>query len=100
MNDRDLLKLAAKAISLDPAMHIGFPAEQGLYDSGRWWDPLEDDGDALRLAVELCMNIEVTESDVYACCRGNFSEPANPDREAATRRAIVRAAAEVGKSMA
>ncbi|MCO7503182.1 MULTISPECIES: hypothetical protein [unclassified Pseudomonas] len=101
MTDRELLELAAKAAGYRVEEHQptgGFIAKQGFLQ-WRAWDPLFDDGDALRLAVQLCMNIEVTESDVYACSHGNFSEPAKPDRQAATRRAIVRAAAEVGKSM-
>ena len=60
---------------------------------GYYWNPLDHDGDALRLAGKLCMNIEITDSYVFACSVGNFSEPAKPDREAAVRRAIVRAAA-------
>ena len=93
MNDRELLELAAKAAiiaGMNLTQHHGI-----WYDSDydTVWVPLGDDGDALRLAVKLCMNVEVTDSYVLACCVGNFREPAKPDREAAVRRAIVRAAA-------
>ncbi|CAI3798605.1 hypothetical protein GLGCALEP_02128 [Pseudomonas sp. MM221] len=118
MSDKELLEQAAKAAGFtivgwvqeydvlrgDPLSDVGGPVigdpafGKIAVSSGKPWNPLLDDGDALRLAVKLCMNIEITESDVYACCQGNFSEPAKPDREAATRRAVVRAAAEIGKS--
>lgn len=105
MTDNELLELAAKAAGIEvfQANLSGDSAQMvtaGLYTSLGHWNPLADDGDALRLAVKLCMNIEVTESYVYACSLGNFSEPAKPDRDAATRRAIVRAAAEMGRQMA
>jgi hypothetical protein len=70
------------------------------------WNPLVDDGDALRLAVKLEMNVEY-------CRRWNAARAiSNPDNSlaenhwaknesldpyAATRRAIVVAAAEIGK---
>jgi hypothetical protein len=70
------------------------------YDTGAPWNPLTDDGDALRLAVQLNMNIEITDGGwVYACGDyGNCSEPSGDDKSAATRRAIVRAAAEVARA--
>lgn len=107
MTDRELLELAAKAAGIqirkwdsdyDTYMmghpdngKEGFLIEYGIGSS--IWNPLTDDGDALRLAVKLCMNVEVTDSYVFACSVGNFSEPAKPDRNSAVRRAIVRAAA-------
>jgi len=91
---RELLEMAAKAIGLTLRYNY-----LGGRDANQPWNPLTDDGDALRLAVALCINIEVTESDVYACTHGNFSEPSKPDRNAATRRAIVRAAAAIGSAM-
>jgi hypothetical protein len=63
-------------------------------DYPTWWRPLEDDGDALRLAVKL---------KVFLCHQYLFhklyeEEVANGlDEPAATRRAIVRAAATLGK---
>ena len=97
MTDHELLELAAIACGEIPNSWRGNDAYfDGVLSR---WNPLTDDGDALRLAVALCMNIEVTESDVYACTHGNFSEPSKPDRNAATRRAIVRAAAAIGSAM-
>lgn len=68
------------------------------------WNPLEDDGDALRLAVKL--RIDFTMSEVAgveyaeACVPGApwMSESIGDDEKAATRRAIVRAAAELGRA--
>ena len=62
----------------------------------RMWSPLDDDGDALRLAVKLQLSINICKS--YTIIYGDF-----PDQdflaEECIRRAIVRAAAEIGKSM-
>lgn len=99
MNDRELLELAAKA------------AGYKVYGSGKlfriwkdsnveWvdWNPLEDDGDALRLAIQL-------EIDVSFGLRGAVIEQSHGkkiqelydnDPYTATRRAIVRAAASIG----
>ncbi len=65
-----------------------------------YWNPLTDDGDALRLAVKL--NIDVCFGANYVIARGSVQMPivnnAN-DPYAATRRAIVRAAAAIGRNM-
>lgn len=57
--DRELLELAAKAAGLEVQLYEREPHEEwGAYRSclmheGREWNPLTDDGDALRLAVIL-----------------------------------------------
>ena len=111
MNDRKLLELAAKA-----AGHVGFDFEDGKFwidgDFGQagsypiQWNPLTDDGDALRLATELEFNIFHTGGCAYAIPSDNDScdEQCVAYRDAggkhaATRRAIVRAAAAIGKDM-
>ena len=69
------------------------------------WNPLIDDGDALRLAVRLGLLVDTIrrgykEGNVCAVhSTGAFYEPKQPDPYAATRRAIVRAAAEIGRAM-
>jgi len=103
-NDRELLELAAKAAGID-ARRLP-DAWPNRFDDDLW-NPLIDDGDALRLAVKL----ELTQSyshgnrnfiDVWRYSDeytevGNIHEELGDDPYAATRRAIVRAAAEIGK---
>lgn len=59
MTDRELLELAAKAAGLTmldtlPNMPFWANAHEGLMGP---WNPLEDDGDALRLAADLRLQI-------------------------------------------
>lgn len=124
MSDRELLELAAKAAGFgDPEGNFCWnePTYAGdrLHKHGGLWDyvggspiwnPLHDDGQALRLAVKLNMHICI---DTY-CERDTIeamyftgpklncnivSEINNPDPMAAVRLAIVRAAAEIGKTI-
>lgn len=71
-----------------------------------YWDPLEDDGDALRLAAKLKIDIEwqatnpFPEPRVEAYQRNDEgSYFCSDEHEDNYRRAIVRAAAEIGKAM-
>lgn len=67
------------------------------------WNPLTDDGDALRLAVKLklCVgpNLDGDRAVVYGDNGDTITEEFLSNPYAATRLAIVRAAAEIGKSM-
>lgn len=104
MNDRELLELAAKAAGIEEGIGGAFWTEFGVFD------PLTDDGDALRLAVKLGIRI-LADSGIDGCVAAQIylstlslksiwvDELAEPDPHAATRRAIVRAAAEIGKKM-
>ena len=102
MNDRELLELAAKAADMD----IGFDRPRATgnvpldWDTGEPWNPLTDDGDALRLAVKLRLS-HLWQHDWLMVYRGDDSvrERDLSDPLAATRRAIVRAAAEIGKGV-
>jgi hypothetical protein len=121
MTDREMLEAAAKAAGikvlrcpngvlrdctgLDPAMNI-FSAPE--------WNPLTDDGDALRLAVKRRFHINI----FSACSSEGIDSPGfveiwcgdcdpihteyveGGDYETATRRAIVKAVAEIGRGMA
>jgi hypothetical protein len=105
MTDKDetLLELAAKA--------AGLSHPDGVYwvrnDTGDSWNPLIDDGDALRLAVQLKLDVFFHPSSVEAHIAGGRIPPIrhiarelyDADPYAATRRAITRAAAEIGRSM-
>lgn len=100
--DRELLELAAKAAgySVEIDMNWGTGGMPFYRLSGQKWDPLTDDGDALRLMVKLRMNVynpPGSHSSASACC-GDFVSYFNEhgSDEAATRRAIVRAAAAIG----
>lgn len=106
MNDRELLELAAKAVGR--RIYYNYLGSQ---DCNRAWYPLENGGDALQLAVNLRIGTDCyVDSDlVEYCCawinhrtvNGFFRtyEPYGDDPEAATRRAIVLCAAEIGKAM-
>jgi len=118
MNDRELLELAAKAVGIK--VFWGHPgscqnSSEKLYRElvGRImytapeWNPLTDDGDALRLAESLgltiCMNGSgtVSASDDYdktVFATQSINE-CSGNRLTATRRAVVRAAAEIGRKM-
>ncbi len=112
MTDRELLEMAAKAAGLpiksyavdtdDTFTHLivgrKFTKEKVA------WNPLNDDGDALRLAVKLGLLVHGADSPSTVWCQvgecpNAFLEAAKPDPYAATRRAITRAAAEIGRSM-
>lgn len=104
MNDRELLELAAKAAKV-PVIWDEY--RQGFFNglntySPKHWNPLADDGDALRLAVKLNMEIHISDYDVLAYASGavqGHGEELRDDPCGATRRAIVRAAAQVGKDV-
>jgi hypothetical protein len=105
MTDRELLELAAKAVG-NPQ---GTSKSGGglLMANGLYWNPLTDDGDALRLAVKLDMQIWRNAGGTVSAMppKGvigfwdRLQDDLEPDPYAATRRAIVRAAAEIGKGM-
>jgi hypothetical protein len=106
MTDRELLELAAKAsgyplieatrrLTKDKYFEIVYNAA----GNRAAWNPLTDDGDALRLAVKLNMDVSQNPVNVWACAAGGAEyEVKADDPYAATRRAIVRAAAEIGRA--
>ena len=113
MTDREMLELAAKALGMPEA-----PKQYRIADGlpivitymGKPWNPRTDDGDALRLAVKMGMRVyiypghgdgvTVAACDVVGKVLGKGArEGHNSDPYAATRRAIVRAAAEIGRAM-
>jgi len=111
MTDRELLELAAKAAGLNVRWNPTFCKGMGQWERdvrpvdspfSEWlsWNPLTDDGDALRLAVAVGMVVNTTEivssasvSRAICCVEIHGDDPC-----AATRRAIVRAAAEIGRA--
>lgn len=114
MTDRELLELAAKAAGIDYWI-VRFaprsaPVEKlHITENGETveWNPLVNDALALRLAVKLKLTVghnfysTVSGDSVFAKTQstiGEFEYVKN-DPYAATRRAIVRAAAEIGRNM-
>jgi hypothetical protein len=102
MTDSELVALAAKAADLmehDGEIPVGTP-------DGQWrpWAPLDNDEDAFRLAVRLNMQIWHRPGGVVCGMTketnfwNSLNEPLEPDPCAATRRAIVRAAAAIGSA--
>ena len=103
MTDRELLELAAKAAGIkvkgyfedEPTLLI----KPGIRLPPARWNPLTDDGDALRLAVKLDLHIlRFTNNTTVKASTwiDSFDERDDVDPYAATRRAIVRAAASIG----
>ncbi len=126
MNDRELLEMAAKAAGIEHVNYDGvdYDGGAGLVIVGEHgqhlhgWNPLKDDGDALRLAVKLQLTIcneHISAGSAYCIASGfgidsdapSFPEVDSgeneseviPDDYAATRRAIVLAAAQIGAAM-
>ena len=102
MTDRELLEIAAKAAGVPQNCYrhgIGgmwqYTPQDGYF--GACWNPLDDDGDALRLAVKLRLQVtpgtyKTNEVGIFRAGAAECYET-GIDLAAATRRAIVRAAA-------
>ncbi|ERV86751.1 hypothetical protein Q041_02508 [Pseudomonas aeruginosa BWHPSA028] len=102
MNDRELLELAARAAGVGYTWSefwetMARPLNDGSgWDNRATWNPLTDDGDALRLAVSTDLHKrlhEILTGPAYRADALWYGE------QCATRRAITRAAAEIGKYM-
>lgn len=107
--DRELLELAAKAAGIDASwddeaerlrISVPFRGSRTMINYEDW-DPLTDDGDALRLAVKLGLLIstcgdqtDASDPDERFVC----VEPHGEDACAASRRAITREAAQIGRA--
>jgi hypothetical protein len=133
MTDHELLKDAAKAagykkyyahylgrdsfVTYDDEYYSEVKERRVVGEKTLDWNPLIDDGDALRLAVKLRLHakhfspyeddfdikppgmVEVWQEDGEDPLHIEYFKPGD-DPLAATRRAIVKAAAEIGRSMA
>ena len=95
-----MLELAAKAAGIEHLSSEYCVNGPELWDieRKRWWRPLTNDGDALRLAVQLGFSVEPGR-----CWHSHYGPAFGEDVlggvMAATRRAIVRAAAQIGAQM-
>ena len=113
MVDQELLELAARAAGLNVKAQsvnaddrwIGLIVGEKHTRERKFWNPLTDDGDALRLAVMLKLSLYINHAvrvDYYIpnmLPQVPLYEPLEPDVCASTRRAIVRAAAAIGNTM-
>lgn len=110
MTDREMLELAAKAAGLKEYGWMADTLTHVVNNQFVFWDPLNDDGAALRLAVSC--NIDVWQDYGVGETGTNYMLPGveiigyNLRQEwgeigqlAATRHVIVRTAAEIGKAM-
>ena len=110
-SDRELLEWAAKAAKLILGEFKGRIVRYESDGQPVYWNPLQFDDDALRLAVDL--DLAIVPYPIYnkqkhsvLVQKKNLDESRfekmelhGGDPRAATRRAIVYAAAEIGKSM-
>ena len=108
MTDRELLELAAKAAGIAAQWDCPERGMMVLMPDGNdtmTWNPLADDGDALRLVVKCKLHIGMESHTVSAWQKDRFGNFQTEELDApgcdaeATRRAIVRAAAAIGKAM-
>lgn len=91
MDDKQLLEAAARAAGFNPIRWgDDYPGGWLLEGEQESWNPLTDDGDALRLAVKLELTVL---PGLARDGEGRLSSESGDDPYAATRRAIVRAAA-------
>ena len=109
-DDRELLELAASAagyVVAAPYRNGEFRVSEQPPALSFQWNPLTDDGDALRLAVKLnlrvmpqekCVYVESNPDSMFGFASVSEMEMNGDDPYAATRLAIVRAAAEIGRS--
>lgn len=109
MTDRELLELAAKAAKIE----LVWNGEKDPWCfaeifPGIKWNPITDDGDALRLACKLSLVVYCDEVEAW-CEWGELNEASEYEHHVSTepeyqgaqsvRRAIVLAAAEIGRAM-
>ena len=103
MNDRELLEKAAKAAVIngfwvDSGLNIGSDATPAI------WNPLTDDGDALRLAIDAGIDIQ-NEATIGGICIASCAVVQvvrihDGQIHKANRRAIFDAAVDMGKAAA
>lgn len=104
--DRELLELAAKAYGLEYYDYVGYGMQEQRVHAvphcgyaGAVWNSLTNDGDTMRLAMHLGIGVYETQKGVEArkgpdiVCEQLGKTPAH------YRRAITRAAAEIGRAM-
>ncbi len=112
MTDRELLEFAAKAAGIEvyessdgtiqnrPILAFQAGGRMGTMPYEVQWNPLLEDAQAFRLAVKLNMAISIHDNHCTACAQTGFMRTVQDmPTDAATRRAIVLAAAAIGKDL-
>lgn len=105
MTDRELLELAAEAAGYEINISKDWHDKDQIYLNNIPWNPLTDDGDALRLAIrlkidlEFHVNVEATAWGRRACGEQRHVTKGDGISPKETRLAIVRAAADIGKNL-
>lgn len=96
--DKELLELAAKAAGHDVRRELMDNGEPFFIGQSKEhaWNPLTYDGDALRLAVLLRLDLNINDGECDVFSSDGLVNERGEDTGSATRRAITRAAAEIG----
>lgn len=105
--DRELVELAAKGACYELIALRGGSLGIRTADGDNYWNPLEEDEDAFRLMVDCNLGVSVPPmiNGLVDVCTFNGplisirEEDAKACRRAVARRAITRAAAEIGRGM-
>jgi len=106
MTDKELLEFAAKAAGIE--LGDWSSAEDGFiryhFITRHIWNPLNDDGDEMRLETALSMEVDWHPGLILIGLRSftmcaEFFNKHDGDKHSARRKAGVRAAAEIGKAM-
>lgn len=109
---RELLELAAKAAGYNAKwcdfdgmdIRVGYQGGMCLKDQDCYWNPYHDDGDSRRLEVRLTLSVIHSTGGAAMVMSHDMGvsiteTPSDGDSEAATRLAVLRAAAEIGRRM-
>lgn len=105
-DDLELLKLAARALgatieTVEGEQWVVLHCADGTTLHG--WNSLLFSGDSFELAVDLDLDVfqatTYREAQVVGALQRTIFEPWGDNKKAATRRAVTRAAAEIGKAM-
>lgn len=114
MEDRELIALAAKAVGAERISESQFGDGYKLDGNYLYWDPLNDDGQALRAANHVGLTIGQTFDGAYVdLCTGEILQKMprggcqhevkwaefNGDKNAACRKAIILCLAQIGSVM-
>lgn len=100
MEDRELLELAGKSAGITVKFLPAWGGGTASFGDGHYWNPLTNDADALQLAVKLELDIRHTPGSTHVFRhQTHLSSEHHGQAIVRCRKAIVRAAAEIGRAM-